>query len=137
MLGYIIGAAESTVIVVVEQSDINLVRENTTQVELRLIGSLDRLHTTRIDRQVPAASDRLPSAVLGTAGGGRIPVSPEDPDGLHTLKKTFQFEFRLPLEQQSVRIGERVFALFDHGYEPIAMQLFRSVRQLFLRRFHV
>ncbi|MBT8347504.1 MAG: PqqD family peptide modification chaperone [Desulfofustis sp.] len=137
LLGYIMGAAQSTVIVVVEQSDINLVRENTTQVELRLIGNLDRLHKTRIDRQVPAASDRLPSAVLGTAGGGTIPVSPEDPDGLQTLQKTFQFEFRLPLEQQSVRIGERVFALFDHGYEPIALQLFRSVRQLFLRRFHV
>jgi putative peptide zinc metalloprotease protein len=137
LLGYIMGAAESTVIVVVEQSDINLVRENTTQVELRLIGNLEQLHKTRIDRQVPAASDRLPSAVLGTAGGGTIPVSPEDPDGLQTLKKTFQFEFRLPLEQQSIRIGERVFALFDHGYEPIAFQLFRSVRQLFLRRFHV
>ena len=137
LLGYIMGAAESTVIVVVEQSAINLVRENTTGVELRLISNLDQLHRTRIDRQVPAASDHLPSAVLGTAGGGTIPVSPEDPQGLQTLKKTFQFEFRLPLEKHSVKIGERVFALFDHGYEPIAFQLFRSFRQLFLSRFHV
>jgi putative peptide zinc metalloprotease protein len=54
-----------------------------------------------------------------------------------TLKKTFQFEFKLPLAKEQVKIGERVYALFDHGYEPIALQWYRSVRQLFLRQFHV
>jgi putative peptide zinc metalloprotease protein len=137
LLGYIMGALESTVVVVIDQTDIALVREKTKQVELRLAGSLDQIHITEIDRQVPAASDRLPSPVLGTPGGGSIPVNPEDPQGLQTLKKTFQFEFRLPLPKESIRVGERVYALFDHGYEPIALQLFRSVRQLFLSRFHV
>lgn len=137
LLGYVMGDSESTVVVVIDQSDISLVREKTRRVELRLAGSLGTIHTTRIDRQVPAASDRLPSPVLGTPGGGSIPVNPEDSQGLLTLKKNFQFEFRLPIPKESVRVGERVYALFDHGYEPIAMQLFRSVRQLFLHRFHV
>lgn len=137
LLGYVMGDSESTVVVVIDQSDIALVREKTRWVELRLAGSLDKLHTTGVDRQVPAASDRLPSPVLGIPGGGSIPVNPEDSQGLQTLKKTFQFEFRLAIPQDSVRVGERVYALFDHGYETIAMQMFRSVRQLFLRRFHV
>ena len=137
LLGYIMGVSDSMVVVVVDQSDISLVRENTRRVELRLAGSLSRLHTARIDRQIPAASDRLPSRVLGTAGGGAIPVNPADAQGLQTVKKTFQFEFRLPQDKAEVRVGERVYALFDHGYEPVALQLFRSVRQLFLRRFHV
>ena len=77
LLGYIMGVSDSMVVVVVDQSDISLVRENTRRVELRLAGSLSRLHTARIDRQIPAASDRLPSRVLGTAGGGAIPVNPD------------------------------------------------------------
>ena len=78
-----------------------------------------------------------PGRSIGTQGGGSIPVNPGDAQGLETLKTTFQFEFRLPLEKESVRVGERVYALFDHGYEPIALQVFRSFGQLFLRRFHV
>ncbi len=38
LLGYIMGAADSTVVVVVSQSDIALVKEWTKGVELRLAG---------------------------------------------------------------------------------------------------
>ena len=137
LLGYITGAADSTVVVVVGQSDIALVRERTKSIELRLAGNLNKIFTTAIERQVPAASDRLPSPVLGTSGGGTIPVAPDDPQKVQTLKKTFQFEFKLPLAKEQVKIGERAYALFDHGYEPIALQWYRSIRQLFLRQFHV
>ena len=137
LLGYIMGASDSTVVVVVNQSDIALVRERTKNVELRLAGNINKIYSTAIDRDVPAASDRLPSPVLGTAGGGTIPVAPEDPQKIQTLKKTFQFEFKLPLAKDQVKIGERAYALFDHGYEPIALQWYRSIRQLFLRQFHV
>jgi len=137
LLGYIMGASDSTVVVVVSQSDIALVRERTKSVELRLAGNIKKIFATAVDRHVPAASDRLPSPVLGTAGGGTIPVAPDDPRKVQTLKKTFQFEFKLPLAKEQVKIGERVYALFDHGYEPIALQWYRSIRQLFLRQFHV
>ncbi|MDX2493696.1 MAG: peptidase M50 [Desulfuromusa sp.] len=137
LLGYIMGAAESNVVVVVSQSDIALVREQTKSVELRLAGDLDKTFITTITREVPAASDYLPSPVLGTTGGGKIPVNPADPKGLQTLAKTFQLEIKLPLEKEDIRIGERAYALFDHGYEPIALQWYRSLRKLFLRQFHV
>lgn len=137
LLGYIMGAAESTVVVVVSQSDIALVRERTRGVKLRLAGRLNNPFTASINREIPAASDHLPSPVLGTAGGGSIPVNPVDPKGLQTLTKTFQFEINLPLEEESTRIGERVYVLFDHGYEPLALQWYRSLRKLFLRHFHV
>jgi putative peptide zinc metalloprotease protein len=137
LLGYIIGASELTVVVVVGQSDIALIREQTRRVELRLAGSLDRLITSTIDREIPAASDQLPSPVLGTAGGGTIPVNPADSKGLQTLSKTFQIEIRLPYNKEKIRIGERAYVLFDHGYEPLAFQWYRSLRKLFLRRFHV
>jgi putative peptide zinc metalloprotease protein len=137
LLGYIMGTSESNVVVVVNQSDIALVRKRTKGVELRLAGDLDTPLTVAIDRATPAASDYLPSPVLGTTGGGDIPVNPADPRGTQTLTKTFQFEIKLAIDQKKIRIGERVYALFDHGYEPLALQWYRSLRQLFLRQFHV
>jgi hypothetical protein len=34
-------------------------------------------------------------------------------------------------------MGGRVYARFNHGNEPLALRLYREVRQLFLRRFNV
>lgn len=136
LVGYIVGESGATVIVVVGQSDISLVRKHTNKVELRLAGQIDEIFTTIIDREIPAASDQLPSRVLGTAGGGKFPVNPADPNGLQTLNETFQFEIKLPLKKERIRVGERVYALFDHGYEPLGLQWYHSLRKLFLRQFH-
>ena len=137
LLGYVIGTSDSTVVVVVSQADIALVQQQTKRVELRLASSPDKIYTLNIEREIPAASDYLPSPVLGTTGGGSIPVDPSDSKGLRTLQTTFQFELKLPIARDSIRIGERVYAQFDHGYEPLALQWYRLVRQLFLRLFHV
>lgn len=137
LLGYIRGTSPSTVVVVISQPDITLVRQRTRHIELRRAGRPERLFTTTMYRETPAASDVLPSPALGTRGGGNIPVDPADPQGVRTLTKTFQLEIELPLQKEDVRIGERVYALLDHGYEPLALQWFRILRQLFLRRFHV
>lgn len=137
LLGYIMGTSESTVVVVVKQSDVALVRERTRSVKLRRAGNLDTPLTVTIDRAIPAASDLLPSPILGSTGGGNIPVNPSDPKGRQTLTQTFQFEIKLAIDQNNIRVGERIYALFDHGYEPLALQWYRSLRQLFLREFHV
>ncbi len=137
LLGYIIGASDPNVVLVVEQPDISLVRLQTKGVELRLAGQLNKTIASSIKREIPAASNQLPSPVLGTSGGGKIPVNPSDTKGITALRKTFQFEVSLPLEKDDIRIGERVYALFDHGYEPLAMQWYRALRNLFLSRFHV
>ncbi len=34
-------------------------------------------------------------------------------------------------------IGGRVHVRFDHGWEPIGWRLYRSLRQVFLKRFNV
>lgn len=137
LLGYIFGVAESIAVVVVDQTDISLVRDRTRRVEVRLAGRLDHRITTTIAREIPAASDYLPSAVLSTHGGGRFLVAPGDSRNLQSLEKTFQVEINLPIAAEDVRIGERVHVVFDHGYEPIGVQWYIALRQLFLRKFHV
>jgi len=137
LIGYVVGPTIATARVVVPQSDIALVRDRTEAVEVRLSRRVGETFPAVISRQVPAAGDRLPSRALGTAGGGRVPVDPNDPEGLRTLEKVFQLDVALPQEAAVAEIGGRVYVRFDHGSEALAVQGYRALRRLFLRQIGV
>ena len=86
---------------------------------------------------MPAASGELPSLALSEQGGGKIALDPRGGEHPMALKPVFNFELRLPPQAGELHIGGRVHVLFVHGHEPIAVQTWRSVRRLFLRRFNV
>jgi len=134
LLGYVLDDSVRSARIVVAQSDIALVRERTRGIRVRLSSRLSEEQTTTIRRAVPAATHRLPSAALGTLGGGAIAVDPSDPEGLQTLARVFQLDVDLPPDVASPRVGERVYVRFDHGAEPVAARLYRSLRRLFLRQ---
>ncbi len=137
LLGYVVDRSTVTVRVVVDQSEIGLVRQHARQVVMRFSDRIGEVVRARIAREVPAATDQLPNAALGSVGGGRIDVDPTDKKGLKTLQKVFQFDVVLPAPVQLRYIGTRVYARIDHGSEPIGQQWYRSLRQVFLRRFDV
>ena len=137
VVAYVMEEGQLTVRVVVPQDDIGLVRERSRAVEVRLAEQIDAAYPAVVLREVPAARGRLPSPALGTAAGGAIPVDPADADGLTPFSKVFQLELALPPGTPVTGAGGRVFVRFDHGAEPIALQWYRMVRQLFLRRFSV
>jgi putative peptide zinc metalloprotease protein len=137
LLGYILAEHRPTIRTVVSQADIGLVRERVTAVEVRLTEQPAQSLKADIKRIVPAADLNLPSAALGTAGGGVIPVDPTDPDGLRALESLFQLDLSLPEEVKDPHIGGRVYVRFEHGSMPLAMQWYRSLRQLLLRKFYV
>mgnify|MGYP000331986001 FL=1 len=85
--------------------------------------------------EVPAASDELPSAALGTAGGGWIAVDPSEPSGLKPLESVFQFDINLPTETGLQLAGGRAYVRFDHGSEPLIHRWYRDLRRLLLRQF--
>jgi putative peptide zinc metalloprotease protein len=86
---------------------------------------------------VPGASRQLPTAALGSAGGGAIAVDPRDNQGVTALGRVFQLELALPAEMRSSYLGTRVYVRFDHGYEPVGVQVYRALRRLLLRHFEV
>ena len=88
-------------------------------------------------RIVPAASERLPSSALGREGGGDLPVDPTDPTGGRAVESVFEAVLELPADVPVAMAGGRVYIRFDHGLEPLGMQWYRRLRQLFLSRFHV
>jgi putative peptide zinc metalloprotease protein len=137
LIGHVVGSDIATARVVVPQSDIAQVRDRTEAVEVRLSGRVGRALPASISRQVPAPTDRLPSRALGTAGGGRIPVAADDPDGLRTRETVFQLDVALPQENAVSEIGGRVYVRFDHGSEALGVQGYRALRRLFLRRIRV
>jgi putative peptide zinc metalloprotease protein len=136
-LGYVLDLRALTARVVVPDAEVELVRHRTKRIELRLVDRPRQTFTTAIQREVPAASEKLPSTALGSQGGGKIAVDPLDKDGVKSIEKIFQFDLALPARAGIRNFGGRVYVRFDHGWEPIASRWHRRLRQLFLSRFHV
>jgi len=137
LLAYVVNLQSMTVRTVVEQGDIDLIMSKTNHVQVRLAERLTDPAAAQIKRLVPTASDELPSAALGSEGGGDLPLDPRDPNGQKALKKIFQVDVELPPPQGVLSVGGRVFVRFDHGWSPLASQWYRKSRQLFLSRFNV
>jgi putative peptide zinc metalloprotease protein len=137
LIAYVINPSDIKVIAVVEQSDLALIQEGNFRIEVRLADQIMNPISAIIKRLVPAATNRLPSKILGSAAGGALAVDPGDKEGLHTLKKIYQFELELESVESVKAVGGRVYVRFDSGYEPVANRWYRSIRQLFLRQFNV
>jgi putative peptide zinc metalloprotease protein len=137
LVAYVVEARAPTARVAVGQDDIGLVRARTRGVEVMLADWGASPFPAEIRREVPGASRQLPSAALGSMGGGPYAVDPRDTQGVTTLGRVFQLELALPPEMSSPYLGARVFVRFDHGYEPVGFQVYRATRQLFLRHFDV
>lgn len=137
LIGYVVGGDDRVVRVVVDQNDIDLVHHRTEAVTVRFVEDLGVVTSAVIEREVPAASQELPGGALGTVGGGEQAVDPTTPDGLRAFKPLFQFDLRISENFPRDTLAGHAYARFDHGAEPIAYQVYRALRQLFLRQFSV
>ncbi len=137
LLGYVIDRSTITARVVISQTDVDFVRRRTVGVKIRLPEKLSRTVIATIKREVPAATDELPSRVLSQQGGGEIAIDPRDMQGVKAFQKLFLFDIELPDLKGLYNVGGRVHVRFDHGQEPLVWRWYRSIRQLFLRRFNV
>jgi putative peptide zinc metalloprotease protein len=137
MVGYVLEPGQLRVRVVVGQDAIGLIRNRTEAVVVRLSERMDAVFPGVVEREVPAASDQLPSAALGTAGGGSFALDPRAGDVVTAIDTVFQLDVLVDVAATSSFVGGRVYVLFDHGPEPIAWQAYRSLKRVFLRRFGV
>jgi putative peptide zinc metalloprotease protein len=135
-LGYVVDFPKAVLRIVVDQDDVERIRHASTKVEARLAGNMERVLPATVVREVPAASNDLPSAALGVGGGGSIAVSPDSGGGRKpkTIRKYFGFEVRLE-GTPVARIGERAFLRFTHPPETLGERWHRGLRRLFLRKF--
>jgi putative peptide zinc metalloprotease protein len=137
LLGWVVGPTASTVRVALRNADLAQVREHTPSIEVRMSRNLGRAIPATLASMTPAATDRLPSAALGRDGGGPFAVDPDDTKGLRTLEPIFVLDLALPAEDAVPEIGGRAYVRFEHSAEPVIVQGWRALRQLFLRRLGV
>jgi putative peptide zinc metalloprotease protein len=140
LLAYVIDKPQLVARVVVAQDDADAVRNATTAVQLRLVHRPEQVLEGRLQREVPAGAEYLPSLALSTQGGGQLATDPRDTKGARTMERTFQFDVAVTLpaiDPGPVFFGEHIHARFEHPPEPLAHQWYRSVRRLFLSHFHV
>jgi len=137
VVAYVVDLTMSTARIVVRQEDAAVLRATTSTAWVRLDHDLGSVLPATIAREVPAATDRLPSPALGSAAGGPFAVDPMDAEGLKTLERVFQFDLSLPRGTVVPAAGERVHVRFDHAAEPVAQRAYRALRRLFLRQLGV
>jgi putative peptide zinc metalloprotease protein len=136
-LGYVLDRTTLTARVVVVQDDIDLVRQRTHGIEVRLAEQLAEPIAAVLWRVVPAATQQLPSLALGSEGGGAIATDPRDSEGGKALQRLFQLDVQLSSDVRVINVGGRVYVRFDHGWEPLAQRWYRHLRRLFLSKFYV
>ena len=137
VLGYVVGEFTPLVRVVVGQSQVDLVRLATKEVEIRLPQDIATVYSAQRVREVPKAGKELPSPALGQSGGGAIPMDPRNEKGTTALESVFEFDLQLAKDVPAGFIGSRVHVRFAHPSEPLGIRLWQAVRRLFLSQFHV
>lgn len=138
VIGFVIGDEPPVVRVALDQASIDAVTSATREVRMRLAGRPEVTLEGRILRQVPAGRDEVFSAALASGGGGRIASDPRDPHGRRTLERVFELDVGFAAPQVgAIPFGHRVYLRFDHPPEPVAAQVWRAARRLFLRHFDV
>ncbi len=135
-IGYVVPAAVVTARVLVSQDQVDLVRTRTERVNVKLAGRVYETFTASIRRESPAATNKLANLAMSSIGGGQAVVDPHESKEPKMLNTWFEFELELPATQAFV-LGEHVYVRFEHGSEPVAWRLYRTVRQLFMKRFSV
>jgi len=138
LLGYVTRATDEVKLrVAVSQDDIGRVRNSTRGVSVYPADWQGHAIEATLEREVPGGTMRLPTAALGASGGGRIAVDPRDPDGRTTIERVFEMEVALAESVPTDYLGRRMHVRFDHGWSPVGVQMYRALRQVFLKRFSV
>jgi putative peptide zinc metalloprotease protein len=115
-----------------------LIEDAKPGVAIRVKGRPDIELTGRIDTIIPAGHDRLPSAALGYAAGGSTRIDLEDPTGRQAAEPFFEI-LVIPAipETVTLRPGQTMALRIETSPKPLLIQGWRSLQQLFQRRFQV
>ena len=139
-VAYVLDPSRYTLLAVVPQGRVDLVRQRAGKVEIRSAERLWDVLQAQIVREVPGASAELPSMALALQGGGQIGLDPEasaDNRAPKALEPLFQFEMQFTGPAQPRYLGGRVHVRISHNPAPLGEQWYRSLRQQFMKRFAV
>lgn len=113
-----------------------LIEDARPGVAIRVKGRPDIELFGRIETVVPAGQERLPSAALGYSAGGSTRIDLEDPTGRRAAEPFFEILVAPSIpESITLRPGQSMALRFETSPKPLLVQGWRSLLQLFQRRF--
>jgi putative peptide zinc metalloprotease protein len=133
VVGYVADLRQLTAKVVIPQRLIDAVRSETQHIQVRFLSRPDEIISARFLRELPQATDRLPSRLLGTGGGGDIAIDVRDETGVQSIANTFQVEIALPVRSSGNYLGQTVLVRFIHPKKSLASQLLNIFDQFLLQ----
>jgi len=137
-IGYVMASRSPHIRASVPESEIEYVRDRTQSISVRFDEApWSSVDSGAISRQTPKSTRILPSLALSTANGGPFTPDPQAKEKDAMLDSVFEVEIDVPDPILTDRWGQRVWVRFDHGASPAIDRVYRSLRQLFLGRFHV
>jgi putative peptide zinc metalloprotease protein len=142
----------------VPEADAVTLLQGVQRVSVVVAGQAGRSYAAQWDGRMPQASTRLPSAALGTAGGGAVPsdlsadlsadIPADRPEpntnpgssktpGLHSREPVVVVDVQVHglQAQQLGGLGGRLYVRFDHGTQPVGVRLWQRTQQLLLRHW--
>ena len=136
LLGHVEDPARFTLLALVREDDIALVRDRLRSIELRFVSPPHGVQQASLLRLVPEASQALPSPVLSLAGGGPFAPDPAARDGATAFENLVRLELGVA-DLAERRIEERAHVLFVLEPEPLGQRWWRWLRRAFQRQFGV
>jgi putative peptide zinc metalloprotease protein len=109
------------------------IRDGFERIEVR-VGGDPAAHVGHLLDEVPAGSDMLPSAALGSRGGGAIQVDARDQAGRKALHRVFAIDVAIPQSASTRFIGSRAYVRFEHAATPLLARGYDAARRLVLDR---
>jgi len=134
LIGHVVDPDDYIVQVVVPETQSRPLHDGIVSASVRLAESALQQHSAHVSHKTPAASNRLPSAALGAAGGGGIAVASSDESGLTSIERVFHIQLSFDAPVTVSGVGERAFVKLRHRAEPMGVRLYRAAQQTFISR---
>ena len=121
----------------VPENEIALVRRGIDRASIRLASDPNHIYSASVKRIGPASTRELPNMALSKEGGGRYSLDPAAQAPGRALEAFFDIELVAREINQQTKIGGRAYVKLELGAEPLASQIYRRARQVFLERLNV
>ena len=135
IVGVVRNDRPAVVRVALTQDDAARISRDSRAVLVRLAEEPTQVLGSRLLRQQPAATIKLPSPSLAQINGGPIQVDPSDKEQLKPAYPTFLLDVELAEASARAHLGGRAWVRFEFGQAPLLTQLARSIRQTIRWRF--
>lgn len=138
-LGVITQPAEFELVAAVLQTDADrLFSTSLTEVEIKIAGQAAETLAVSDWKILPGGRTQLPSLMLGTKGGGEIPVHSDDPAGRRAAEPYYLLRAKIPTSGNvALRHGQIGTVRLRTGSQPLLAGWINRLRQFLQKRYRL